>query len=324
MKIVIPGGSGQVGSLLARSFAKEGHDVVVLSRGQPKADSWRVVSWDATLLGSWAAELEGADAVINLVGRNVNCRYTAENRRLIMDSRVASARVVSEAIARCNRPPRVLLQASTATIYAHRFDAPNDEATGIIGGSEPNAPATWRFSIDVAASWERAAQAIELRHTRRVLLRSAIIFNPDHGSAFDILLRLVRFGLGGKSGNGRQFVSWIHEADFIRAVGWLIGNESIEGAVNLAAPNPVPNDEFMRTLREEWGTKIGLPSPEWLLEIGAWFIRTETELLLKSRRVIPGILTARDFRFEFPTWRAAARDLCRRWREINQAKKAAA
>jgi uncharacterized protein len=319
MKIVIPGGTGQVGTLLARAFVKDGHDVVVLSRGQPKAGSWRVVPWDGASLGNWAAELEGADAVINLAGRNVNCRYTAKNRRQIMDSRVNSTRAVGEAIKLCNRPPRVWLQASTATLYAHRYDAPNDEATGIVGGSETDAPDTWRFSIDVATSWERAAHAFELQHTRRVLLRTAIVFNPDHGSAFDILLRLVRFGLGGTSGNGRQFVSWIHETDFIRAVRWLIGNESVEGAVNFAAPNPVPNDEFMRTLREEWGSRVGLPSPEWLLEVGALFIRTETELLLKSRRVVPGVLTALGFRFEFPTWREAAHDLCRRWRELNRA-----
>ncbi len=317
MKIVIPGGTGQVGTLLARSFAKDGHDVVVLSRGQAKAGPWRVVAWNAASLGSWAAELDGADAVINLAGRNVNCRYTAENRRLIMDSRVNSTRVVGEAIKLCNRPPHVWLQASTATIYAHRFDTSNDEAAGILGGAETDAPDTWRFSIDVATSWEHAANEIELGHTRRVLLRSAITLNPDQGSAFDILLRLVRFGLGGTSGNGRQFVSWIHGTDFIRAVSWIIANESIEGAVNLAAPNPVTNDEFMRTLREEWGSKVGLPSPEWLLEVGAMFIRTETELLLKSRRVVPGILTARGFRFEFPTWREAAHDLCRRWRELN-------
>ena len=321
MKIVIPGGTGQVGSLLARAFAKEGHDVIVLSRGHSNGGPWRVVPWDAVSLGKWAAELEGADAVINLAGRNVNCRYTDRNRRLIMDSRVNSTLVVGDAIAHCKHPPRVWLQASTATIYAHRFDAPNDEATGIVGGSEPDAPATWRFSIDVATSWESAAKAIELRHTRQVLLRSAITFNPDRGSAFDILLRLVRFGLGGASGNGQQFVSWIHERDFVRAIIWLIRNESVEGAVNLAAPNPVPNDEFMRTLREEWGTKVGLPSPEWLLEIGALFIRTETELLLKSRRVIPGILAAQGFHFEFPRWREAARDLCERWREINEAGK---
>jgi len=256
--------------------------------------------------------------VINLAGRNVNCRYTTKNRRLIMDSRVESARAVGEGIERCARPPRVWLQASTATIYSHRFEASNDEATGIIGGSEPGAPDTWRFSIDVATSWERAANGFKLPKTRRILLRSAITLNPDHGSAFDVLLRLVRFAIGGTSGDGHQFVSWIHETDFVRAVRWLLQNESIEGVVNVAAPNPVPNDEFMRTLREEWGIRIGIPSPAWLLELGAVLIRTETELLLKSRRVVPGILAARGFEFEYPTWRKAARDLCTRWRELNQ------
>ncbi len=319
MKIVIPGGTGQVGTLLARAFAGDGHDVVLLSRGHVSASSSRVVPWDAASLGSWTSELEGADVVINLAGRNVNCRYTPENRRLIMDSRVNSTRVVGEAIARCVRPPRIWLQASSATLYAHRFDAPNDEATGIVGGDEPDMPDTWRFSADVVAAWERAAGALELRHTRRVLLRLAITFNPDRGGAFDILLRLVRFGLGGAAGDGRQYVSWIHETDLIRAVAWLIANESVEGAVNLAAPHPLPNDEFMRTLREEWGIKVGLPSPAWLLEIGAMFIRTETELLLKSRRIAPGILTAQGFQFKYPTWREASRDLCRRWQALNRA-----
>jgi uncharacterized protein len=319
MKIVIPGGTGQVGTLLARAFAAQGHEVVVLSRRLEKAVSWRIVSWDATSLGNWTAELEGADAVINLAGRNVNCRYTAKNRHLIMSSRVNSTRAVGEAIRLCNTPPRIWLQASTATIYSHRFDAANDEATGIMGGSENGAPDTWRFSIEVATSWERAANAFALPKTRRVLLRSAITLNPDRGSAFDILLRLVRFGLGGTSGNGRQFVSWIHERDFIKAVNWLIANESIEGAVNLAAPNPVRNEEFMRTLREEWGIKMGIPSPEWLLELGAVFIGTETELLLKSRSVVPGILTEQGFSFEFPTWREAAHDLCNRWRSPHRA-----
>ena len=321
MKIVIPGGTGQVGTLLARAMAKDGHEAVVLSRNPASKSSWRVVSWDATSLGGWAAELEGADAVINLAGRSVNCRYTPQNRKLIMDSRVNSTRVVGEAIARCQRPPRVWLQAATATIYAHRFDAPNDEATGILAGAASDAPDTWRFSVDVATSWERAANEVVLAHTRKVLLRSAIAFSPDPGGAFEILLRLVRFGLGGRSGDGRQYVSWIHETDFIRAVYFLIDNNSIEGPVNLAAPNPVPNEEFMRTLREAWGIKIGLPSPEWLLEIGARIIKTETELLLKSRRVVPGILNRHGFHFEFPTWQEAADDLCRRWRELNGAEK---
>lgn len=314
MKIVIPGGTGQVGTILARAFHRDGHDVVTLSR-DPHSAPWRTASWDAETIGDWPAELEGADAVINLAGRSVNCRYTPENRRLIKESRVNSTRLVGEAIASASVAPRVWLQMSTATIYAHRYDAPNDEATGIIGGEEPGAPDTWRFSIDVAKSWERAVAEVALSRTRKVKLRSAIVMSPDGGGAFDLLLRLTRYGLGGTAGDGRQYVSWIHEEDFVRAVYWLIGRDDLEGAVNLAAPHPLPNAEFMRELREAWGAGVGLPATEWMLGLGAFFLRTETELILKSRRVVPGKLLESGFSFHFPTWPEAARELCRRWRE---------
>jgi uncharacterized protein (TIGR01777 family) len=313
MKVVIPGGSGQVGTILARAFARDGHDVVVLSRSPVEAP-WRVASWDAATVGEWAAELEGADAVVNLAGRNVNCRYTPENRRLIKESRVASTRAVGEAIARCARPPRVWLQASTATIYAHRYDAPNDDVTGIVGGAEPGAPDTWRFSIDVATSWERAVDESPTPGTRRVLLRSAITLSPDADGVFDVLLRLVRFGLGGRVGDGRQYISWIHDEDFVRSVYWLIEHDELEGPVNLAAPSPEPNVEFMRTLREAWGARVGLPATAWMAEIGALVLRTETELILKSRRVVPKRLVDSGYEFRFPTWAEAARDLCERWK----------
>ena len=321
MKIVLPGGTGQVGTLLARAFHREGHEVIVLSRKMRHlGDSppWRVAVWDARSPGPWESELESADVVINLAGRNVNCRYTPQNRRLIKDSRVDSTRLVGEAIARRRRPPRVWLQAGTATIYGHRYDAPNDEATGILGGDEPGAPDTWNFSIDVARSWEDAASEIApaLPGTRQVLLRSAITMNPDPGSAFCVLLNLVRLGLGGAAGDGRQFVSWIHEEDFIRAVYWLIARDDLSGPVNLAAPHPLPNRDFMRALRKAWKMPIGLPTARWMLEIGAWFLRTETELVLKSRRVVPTRLEESGFEFRFPEWPAAAKDLCRRWREI--------
>src|SRR5215472_17734762 len=187
MKVVIPGGTGQVGSLLARAFHRSGHDVVVISR-KPGHAKWRVVQWNAESLGEWTAEIEGADVVINLAGRSVNCRYNAENRKSIIESRVNSTRVLGNAIARAARPPRVWLQASTATIYAHRYDAPNDEATGILGGTEPDAPETWRFSIDVARAWEQAANEAVVPRTRKVLLRSAMTMSPDRGGVFDILL----------------------------------------------------------------------------------------------------------------------------------------
>ncbi|HMJ59502.1 MAG TPA: DUF1731 domain-containing protein, partial [Gemmatimonadales bacterium] len=223
-------------------------------------------------------------------------------------------RVVGEAIAAARHPPRVWLQASTATIYAHRFDAPNDERTGIIGGSERDVPETWRFSIDVATSWERETDRAEVPRTRKVKLRSAVVMSPDRGGIFDTLLALVRRGLGGTSGDGRQYVSWIHDADFVRAVYWLIEQDQVGGVVNVAAPNPLPNAGFMRALREAWGTRLGLPATAWMLEIGAFFMRTETELVLKSRRVVPGVLAEQGFTFQFPTWPLAAQDLCRRWR----------
>jgi uncharacterized protein (TIGR01777 family) len=314
MKIIIPGGSGQVGTVLARAFVADGHDVVVLSR-TPATAAWRIVQWDAATVGDWAAEIDGADVVVNLAGRSVNCRYNAENRRLIKESRVNSTRAVGQAIAQARRPPRVWLQASTATIYAHRYDAPNDEATGILGGTEEHAPDTWRFSIDVAKSWEAAANEVVVPQTRKVLLRSAMTMSPDRGGIFDVLLGLVRWRLGGASGDGRQYVSWIHDRDFIRAIYWLIEHPELDGPVNLASPNPVPNAEFMRTLRKAWGVRIGLPAAKWMLAIGAFFMRTETELILKSRRVVPGRLLQSGFEFQFPTWAEAAADLCGRWRE---------
>jgi uncharacterized protein (TIGR01777 family) len=316
MKLVIPGGSGQVGTVLARAYCQSGHEVVVLSR-EPTDAPWRMVKWDAESLGDWTAEFEEADAVINLAGWSVNCRDNNQNRRLIKESRVKSTQIVGRAIAQASHPPRVWLQASTATIYAHRYDAPNDEATGIIGGSESNSPDTWRFSIDVATSWERAVNESLVPHTRKVLLRSAIIMSPDRGGAFDILLRLVRYGLGGRAGDGKQYVSWIHDYDFVRAVTWLIEHDELEGPVNLAAPNPLPNREFMRSLREAWGISLGLPANAWMLEVGARVLQTETELILKSRRVIPARLLQAGFIFQFPNWMEAARELCARWRETS-------
>ncbi len=313
MKIVIPGGSGQIGTILASTFHGAGHEVVVLSR-TPIEAPWRSMTWDAETPGEWAKELEGSDVIINLAGRNVNCRYNQKNRRLIKESRVKSTMALGRAIHGLAHPPKVWLQASTATIYAHRYDSPNDEATGILGGNEPDVPETWRFSIDVATSWEESLSRFGTPATRKVLLRSAMTMSPDRGGVFDVLLRLVRFGLGGTAGDGRQYVSWIHDQDFIRAVFWLIENDKIDGPVNLSAPNPLPNREFMRVLRQSWGIPFGLPATAWMLEMGAVLIRTETELILKSRRVVPGRLLESGFTFQFPTWAEASRDLCQRWK----------
>ena len=313
MKIVLPGGSGQVGTLLARAFQRAGHDVVVLARHAAPA-AWRTVTWDGAAPGAWMAELDGADVVINLAGRSVNCRYSPANRAEIMESRTRSTRIIGQAIARAQRPPALWLQASTATIYAHRYDAPNDELTGILGGKEQSAPDTWRFSIDVATSWERALDEAVVPATRKVKMRSAMIMNVDPGSIFAELLGLVRRWLGGTAGDGRQYISWIHPDDFVAALYWIMERPELSGAINIAAPNPLPNREFMRALREASGIHIGLPAANWMLEVGAFLMRTETELILKSRRVVPTRLLQSGFTFRYPSWPDAARDLYARWR----------
>lgn len=317
MKIVIPGGSGQVGSVLARAFHGDGHEVVVLSRN-PGPAPWATLAWDGRSAGTWADALDGADVVVNLAGHTVDCRYNKANRDRIMNSRVDSTRAVGEAIRSCVRPPHTWLQASTATIYAHRYDEGNDERTGIVGGTEKNVPDTWKFSIDVATSWERAVDEAEVPRTRKVKLRSAMIMSPDRGGIFDVLVSLVRRGLGGRSGDGRQYMSWVHHEDFVRAVYWLIEHAEIDGAVNIASPNPLPNSDFMRALRDACGVRVGLPATTWMLEIGAMILRTETELILKSRRVVPGRLLEAGFSFLHPSWPDAARSLWDAWRASRQ------
>ena len=308
MKIVLPGGSGQVGRILARHFHAHGHAVTVLSRN-PGPAPWRVVAWDGLTRGDWVADLEQSDVCINLAGRSVNCRYHDANRRSIYDSRIRSTLLLNEVIASLHHAPRVWLNASTATIYRHSLDRAMDEETGELGGNEPGAPDTWNFSIDVAKSWERAFFSTSTPRTRKVAMRSAMTFSPNRGGVFDVFSALVRAGMGGAQGPGGQYVSWIHEADFVRAVDLLISSEAFDGVVNLSSPHPLPNREFMRVLRDAWGVRFGLPPASWMIEIGALFMRTESELVLKSRRVVPGRLLAAGFDFLFPEWPAAARDL---------------
>ncbi|MBO7940926.1 TIGR01777 family oxidoreductase [Streptomyces antibioticus] len=311
MRIVVPGGTGQVGTVLRRALTAAGHEVVVLSR-RPSGPGER--AWDGRTLGAWAAEIDGSDVVINLAGRSVSCRYTSANLKAMMDSRVESARVVGEAIAAAARPPALWLQMSTATIYAHRFHAPNDEATGEIGGSEPGVPGYWSYSVDIATAWEREVEKADTPHTRTVALRSAMVMSPDRGGVFDVLSRLARLGLGGPVAGGAQYVSWIHDHDFVRAVEFLIAREDVSGPVNLAAPAPLPQRGFMRALRSAWGVPVGLPATRWMAEAGAFALRSDTELLLKSRRVVPGRLLAEGFAFEHPEWPEAAGDLVARAR----------
>ncbi|MEV6758588.1 TIGR01777 family oxidoreductase [Streptomyces sp. NPDC051214] len=309
MKVVLAGGTGQVGAVLERAMTAAGHEVVVLTR-HPRRE--RQVGWDGRTLGSWTAEIDGSDVVVNLAGRSVSCRYTEANLRDMMDSRVRSAEVVGAAIAASAKPPALWLQMSTATIYAHRHDAPHDEATGVIGGTETGVPDYWEYSVRIAKNWERAQQDADTPHTRKVALRAAMVMSPDRGGVFDVLLRMTRLGLGGPVAGGAQYLSWIHDEDFVRAVEFLIARDDITGPVNLSAPGPLPHRAFMRALRAAAGVRVGLPATKWMAEIGAFVIRTDTELLLKSRRVIPGRLLEEGFVFEHAAWPDAATDLLRR------------
>jgi uncharacterized protein len=314
LRVVLPGGTGQIGTMLARHFHRLGHRVTVFGR-KAQTVPWNFVVWDGKTRGAWTAELEGADLVVNLSGRSVNCRYTAANRREIMDSRVLSTKVLGEAIAGLNSPPRLWMNMSTATIYRHALDHPMDETSGELGGNERDVPDSWAFSIDVATTWERAFFSSPTPLTRKLALRSAMVMSPDHGGVFDELLRFVRFGVGGKAASGLQFISWIHDMDFIRSLEFLAGHEEFEGPVNLCSPNPLSNGEFMKALRQAWGARLGLASPRWLLEAAAVFLRTETELILKSRRVVPGRLVEAGFKFQFPDWPQAAKELVARWKD---------
>jgi len=308
--IVLAGGSGFLGQALANHFAKQNYDVVVLTRSPAKRDSpVKEVAWDGQTAGEWAAVLNGALAVVNLAGRSVNCRYHARNRQAILGSRVQTTRVLGDAIAQCAQPPRVWLNSSTATIYKHSLDQAMDERTGEIGATREAKDA---FSVEVARAWEHTLNDARTPATRKVALRTAMVFGPGEGGVFRVLRRLVRLGLGGHMASGSQFVSWIHEEDFCRAIDWLVEREDLSGPVNLAAPGPVPNREMMRAFRRVCGARIGLPATRWMLELGACLLRTETELIIKSRRVTPARLMASGFQFRFPELEGALRDLERR------------
>jgi NAD dependent epimerase/dehydratase family enzyme len=364
LRIVLPGGSGEVGQTLARYFTERGHQVTVLTRG-PYTAQWQTVHWDGENIGPWTEFLEGADVCINLAGRSVNCRYDATNREAIYESRVRSTRLLGRVVAGLSQPPRVWMNASAATIYRRAVDEdgvdlPVDEANEV-GGDEqnpsgakahfhfvastarlkscpdassdsvgifsqtvkscPNASCEserWverrGFSARVARDWEAAFFGAETPRTRKVTLRSAIVLSPTAGSAFGVLSNLVRLGLGGKQGSGRQFVTWIHEADYARAVEFLIARDDLDGPFNIAAPNPLSNREFMAALRWAWDVPNGLPALSLAIKLGAIFLRTEPELVLQSCRAVPGRLLEAGFEFEFSEWAEAAEDLVRQWK----------
>jgi uncharacterized protein len=305
-RIILAGGTGFLGKALAQKFIALDCEVIVLTRSpRERSDGAKEIAWDAKSLGDWTKLIDGAEVVINLVGKSVDCRYTEANRKIIIASRVDSTRILGKAIAQCKQPPHIWLNCSSATIYKHTFDAPKDEA----GETGATPEAKDEFSIEVIRQWERALDEAPTPHTRKVAMRITLVFGGD-GGVFPVLKRLARFGLGGKMGNGKQYVSWIHVGDFLRAVEWLITKDELSGMVNFAAPTPLPNREMMRLIRETCHAPFGLPATEWMLEVGAFFLRTETELIIKSRRVVPGRLLASGFKFQFPELRGALADIC--------------
>ena len=296
MKIVLIGASGYLGAALYSYFS--GAQIVVVSRSKPDFEA-PFFAWDGENGGDWTNALENADAVINLAGRTVNCRYNEQNKREILESRTKSTRAISQAISKAKNPPRVWLNASTATIYRAERERDLDE----------NGPIGDGFSVSVAQKWEQALFEEDLPQTRRVALRMSMIFGKS-APVFEVFSRLAKLGLAGPQGDGNQYVSWIHERDCCRALEFLIRNP-LEGAVNVCAPHPIPNREFLRVLRRGLGAPFGIPAPKFAMEIGAFLMRTETELPLKSRRVVPSRLLKSGFRFDFTARHRAAHDLYR-------------
>jgi len=328
LRIVLPGGSGQVGRMLARQLQERGHHVTVLTRG-PYSAAWQTVHWDGEHPGPWVQYLEDADVCINLTGHTINCRPTEANRKAIYQSRIDSTRLLHEAIAGLANPPRLWMNASAATIYTRTLDAdgvdlpvdessePESEAAGV-KSAEPEPWARARgFTRRVVRDWEAAFFATETPRTRKIALRSAVTLSPTPGNVFAVLSNLVRMSLGGKAGNGRQFVPWIHEADYARAVEFLIEREDLAGPVNLCAPHPIQNREFMEALRDAWNMPNGFPAPSPAIWLGAWLMDSNPELVLSSCRAVPRRLLDAGFEFEFPDWPDAAEDLVRQWRRRN-------
>lgn len=290
--IIIAGGTGYLGQVLIDFFKNKTDRIYILSRNK-KNDYENVTHllWDAKNLGDWVNIFENADAIINLTGKSVDCRYNAKNKNLILSSRVNSTNVLGKAIEQCENPPRIWLNSSTATIYRHSLEKQMDEFSGELGDG---------FSVSVAKAWEQMFFGFKLRKTRQVAMRTSIVFG-NGGGAFVPIKTLAKIGMGGKQGPGNQKVSFIHEVDFARSIEFIIANKIIEGVINIVSPTPTTNKELMQTLRKQLNVPFGIPMPKMLLEIGAVIIKTETELILKSRNVIPTKLHNYGFKFKFPT-----------------------
>jgi uncharacterized protein len=290
-KIVLAGGTGYIGNYLAEQFTKAGREVVVISRQK------NTVQWSDT--DAIIRALDGSEMLINLAGKSVNCRYTEENKKAILLSRTETTRALGNAVLQCKNPPALWINSSTATIYRHAEDRAMTESTGEIGSG---------FSVSVAKGWEESFFSFSLPQTRQVALRIAIVLGED-GGVMEPFKNLVRFGLGGKQGSGKQMFSWIHIEDLYRIIEFVQSKKELSGAINCSSPNPVTNQALMATLRHVMQVKMGIPSPTWLLKLGALIIGTETELILKSRWVLPERLEGEGFVFKFPQLQGALENI---------------
>jgi uncharacterized protein (TIGR01777 family) len=290
-KIVIAGGTGFVGNYFAEQFRNSGYEIIIISRQEDH------VQWNDR--DGIINALENSEMLINLAGKSVDCRYTPKNKYQILKSRTETTQKLGEAILKCKTPPPLWINSSTATIYRHAEDRPMSESSGEIGSG---------FSVEVAKSWEETFFSFQLSKTRTIALRMAIVLGKN-GGVIRPFKNLVRFGLGGIQGNGKQMFSWIHIEDLYNIILFFQTHEKLNGVYNCSAPNPIDNKTLMKTFREIMHVKIGLPSPKWLLTIGAAIIKTETELLLKSRWVVPEKLLNEGFVFKYPNIESALKNI---------------
>jgi uncharacterized protein (TIGR01777 family) len=274
---------------LTSHFRNKFEEIVILTRGESKTNgNIKYVNWDAKTFSGWEAELENATVLINLAGKSVDCRYTEKNKKEILLSRIQSTKILNQAVLNCANPPKHWLNSSTSTIYRFSLDKQMDEVDGEIGND---------FSINVALSWEKSFFKTETPNTLKTALRTSIVLGKN-GGAFIPLKTLAKIGFGGKQGKGNQFISWIHEEDFANAVDFIIQKE-MNGVVNIVSPKPIRNFDFTKKLQKAVGFPFGIPINAFLLKIGSFMIRTETELVLKSRNVIPKRLLDNEFKFKF-------------------------
>jgi uncharacterized protein len=314
-KIILAGGTGFIGQELCNYFGSD-NEIVVLTRNVKEhssntfgennvknevAKNIRYVKWDGSTINEWVKEIDGANVVINLAGKSVNCHYTEKNKQEIFDSRINATKVIAQAIQQAVKPPELWINSASATIYPHATTTARDESFTDFAND---------FSVQVCKLWEKTFYEQRTPFTRKVALRMAITLGA--GGVMIPYFNLLKFGLGGRQGNGKQMYSWVHVEDTYRMIEWIYEHSEIEGTYNCSSPGAVNNETFMATLRKVTATKVALPAYEWMLTIGAALIGTEKELILKSRWVLPTKITQAGFRFKYAILDEALKDIIRK------------